>query len=189
MASLFSTVRGELSQAAERVEDRALDVVLAALERLVERKRQKFGRVLPLGDYLVDRWDKARLLGFGEGTSVYDSCLVIGEPKVGKNCWIGPYTVLDGSGGLELGDEVTLSADVHVYTHDSVRTTIDGAPVARSPVKIGSKVYVGPNSVIARGVTIGDRVIVGACSLVLADVPAGTKVAGSPARVLGSVDS
>jgi acetyltransferase-like isoleucine patch superfamily enzyme len=178
---LFEAVRGEL-------EDRALHALLAAVDVLVEKKRQKFGRVLPFGDYLVDRWDKARLLGFGEGTSVYDSSLVLGDVKCGKNGWIGPFTILDGSGGLTMGDDVTISAGVHVYTHDSVQNTLTGAPIERSPVVIGNKVYVGPHSVIARGVTIGDGSVVGACSLVLADVPAGSKVAGSPARLLGRVD-
>ena len=33
----------------------------------------------------------------------YDSVLVIGDVQVGKNTWIGPFVVLDGSGGLEIG--------------------------------------------------------------------------------------
>ena len=36
------------------------------------------------------------------------------------------------------------------------------------------------------GVKVGDRVVVGANSFVNADVPGDTKVAGSPARVIGS---
>jgi acetyltransferase-like isoleucine patch superfamily enzyme len=159
------------------------------VDALVARKRERHSRVLPLADYFVDRWDKARLLGFGEGSSIYDSSLVIGDVKVGKNAWVGPFTILDGSGGLEIGDECTLSAGVHVYTHDSVRATLDGAPIERQPVKIGNRVYIGPHSVIARGVTIGDRVVVGANSLVREDVPSGKKVAGNPARILGDVDS
>lgn len=158
-----------------------------ALARLVTEKRTKFARVLPLGDYLVDRWDKARLLGFGEGTNVYDSCLVLGDVTVGKDCWIGPYTILDGSGGLVIGDRCTISAGVHVYTHDNVAQTLSDAPIERSPVRIGSRVYIGPHAIVTRGVTIGDRVVIGAQSLVNADVASGTKVAGTPARVLGTV--
>jgi hypothetical protein len=62
-----------------------------------------------LADYLVDRWDKARMLGFGEDISAYDSCLVIGDVKVGKGCWIGPFAILDGYGGLTIGDCCTIS--------------------------------------------------------------------------------
>ncbi|MBX3192240.1 MAG: acyltransferase [Labilithrix sp.] len=108
---------------------------------------------------------------------------------MGDNCWIGPFTILDGSGGLEIGDGFTLSAGAQVYTHDSVAACLEDAPIERSPVKIGSRVYVGPNAVITRGVTIGDSVIIGANSLVTSDVPGGAKVAGNPARVIGSTSN
>ncbi len=178
MASLFDTLRKEGG---------IFDAFVDAVDALVAKKRAKHARVVPLADYFVDRWDKARLLGFGEGSSIYDSSLVIGDVKMGKNCWIGPFTILDGSGGLEIGDDCTISAGAHVYTHDSIESTLHGAPIERSPVKIGNRVYIGPNSIITRGLTIGDRVVVGANSLVLADVPSGKKVAGNPARIVGDV--
>lgn len=182
----FTKVASELAAAGG---DGALFARVArVVKRLVESKRTQFARVLPLGDYFVDRWDKAKLLGFGEGTSVYDSCLVIGDVKVGKNCWVGPYTILDGSGGLEIGDDCTISAGVHVYSHDNVQNTLDRSkPVERTPVKIGSHVYLAPYTVVTRGVTIGDHVVVGAHSLVRDDVPSRSKVAGVPAKLLGTV--
>jgi len=54
-------------------------------ESLVKRLREKYDRVLPLDEMLSDRWKKAKLLGFGEGTSV----CVYGKPKIGKNVWVG----------------------------------------------------------------------------------------------------
>jgi hypothetical protein len=57
-------------------------------------------RSLPSTDLFFDRWERAKALGYGEGTSVYDSCCIFGNVKVGKNTWIGPYTILDGSGEL-----------------------------------------------------------------------------------------
>jgi acetyltransferase-like isoleucine patch superfamily enzyme len=185
--TLHRSVEEELTREGARTEVRVLRAFYAALDRLVALKRDRFKRVLPLADYLVDRWDKARVLGFGEGTSVYDSCLVIGDVKVGKACWIGPYTILDGSGGLEIGDHCTVSAGVHVYSHDNIAQTLDPSqPIERTPVKIGSNVYLGPHTVVARGVTIGDRVVVGANSLVTSDLPSGCRAAGNPARVLST---
>lgn len=183
MRSLFEKVVGDLREGARGA--RLLRSLLQTVDGLVTEKRERFGRVLPLADYFVDRWDKARALGFGEGTNVYDSCLVLGDVTMGKDCWVGPFTILDGSGGLTIGDRCTVSAGVHVYSHDNIAQTLDGASIERSPVTIGSHVYIGPHSVIARGVTIGDRVVIGAHSLVVADVPSGTKVAGCPARVIG----
>ena len=48
---------------------------------------------MPVGDYLVDRWEKARELGFGKGASIYDSAIVIGDVKVGEESWIGPNVI------------------------------------------------------------------------------------------------
>src|SRR3982750_1585315 len=92
-------------------------------------------RSLPLGDLVADRWARARALGFGEGTSVYDSALVLGDVRVGERTWIGPQTVLDGSGGLTIGSTCSISAGVHIYTHDTVRWALSGgvAPYERAP--------------------------------------------------------
>lgn len=148
---------------------------------------EKFNRTLPFADYIVDRWEKARELGFGEGASIYDSSLVLGDVKVGNDTWIGPFTVLDGSGGLVIGSNCAISAGVQIYTHDTVERSLSGgvAPVVRARTIIGSNCYIGPNAVIAKGVTIGDRVVIGANSLVLKDIPAGVKAFGTPCVVVG----
>lgn len=62
-----------------------------------------------------------------------------------------------------------------------------GSPKLTGPVTIGSCAYLGPQSIIAAGVTIGSRCVVAANSFVNQDVPAATIVGGSPARRLGSV--
>lgn len=143
-------------------------------------------RTLPFGDYVVDRWEKARALGFGEGASIYDSALVIGDVTVGEQTWIGPGVVLDGSGGLSIGAFCSISAGVQIYSHDSVEWATSGgkAPIARAPTRIGDRCYIGPNTVVAKGVTIGDGCVVGAGSVVLADLPAGCRAVGAPCRIL-----
>src|ERR1019366_8652869 len=70
---------------------------------------KEINRSLPFADLLFDRWERAKMLGFGEGTSVYDSTHVFGDVQVGKNTWIGPFTILDGSGGLTIGDNCSIS--------------------------------------------------------------------------------
>lgn len=156
-------------------------------DRLIKSRRkyvrQKFNRILPSGDYISDRWEKARFAGFGEGTSVYDSCLILGDVRIGKNCWIGPSTILDGSGGgLTIGDNCDISAGVHIYTHDTTRRVLYGEAIGKSPVSIGNNVYIGPHSVISMGVTIGHHVIIGTQSFVNTDIPPWHKAYGVPAR-------
>ena len=159
--------------------------------RLQEKVAARWNRTLPFGDYFVDRWEKARRLGFGEGTSIYDSSLVLGDVKVGKGTWIGPFTVLDGSGGLTIGDHCSISAGVQLYTHDTVRKALSGGvrEPDRRPTSIGSRCYIGPNTVVAKGVSIGDGSVIGANSLVLEDIPAGRRAYGTPCRVVGDAES
>ena len=159
------------------------------LKRLHEILRQEkfdsFKRLLPFAEVFVDRWDKARFYGFGEGTSIYDSGVVLGNVTVGRNCWIGPNTLLDGSGGLEIGDFCDISAGSHIYTHDTIDRVIFGGDITVAPVRIGNHCYIGPNVVITKGVTIGDYVVIGACSLVNKDVPSYSKGWGTPFRIKG----
>ena len=68
----------------------------------------EFRRTLSFGDYIVDRWDKARELGFGDGASIYDSAIVLGDVKVGRKTWIGPFVLIDGSGGQIEGSNCTI---------------------------------------------------------------------------------
>ena len=152
---------------------------------LREGVNKKYHRVLPFGDYISDRWEKAKYLGFGEGASIYDSAVVLGDVKVGDNTWIGPNVVLDGSGGLSVGSNCSISAGVQIYSHDSVQWAVSGGKASYEYAKtaIGDNCYIGPNVVIAKGVTIGDGCIIGANSLVLDDIPFGSTAFGSPCRL------
>lgn len=167
-----------------------LDLLIQLRRFWQERRRElnaTHARTLPLGDYVVDRWEKARELGFGAGTSIYDSSLIFGDVRVGENTWIGPFTVLDGSGGgLKIGSHCSISAGVQIYTHDTVERSLSGgsAPLVCAPTRIGCNCYIGPNVVIAKGVTIGNRVVIGANSLVLNDIPSGSKAFGTPCRIV-----
>src|SRR5581483_7422680 len=88
-------------------EAREVERLFQLLEKLWSSRRceveSKWRRTLPFGDYIVDRWKKAMELGFGEGASLYDSVLIFGDVKVGDRTWIGPFVILDGSGGLSIG--------------------------------------------------------------------------------------
>jgi acetyltransferase-like isoleucine patch superfamily enzyme len=161
-----------------------LDSLRTLIGSLRREKREQYQRHVSVGDLFTDRWELARDYGFGEGTSCYDNVLILGNVTIGKHCWIGPNVILDGSGGeLLIGDHVDISAGVHIYTHHTVQRAISGGvvPVEYAPTRIGSRVYIGPQSIIQKGIKIGDGVVIGAMSLVNRDVPSNTKVWGIPA--------
>ncbi len=158
---------------------------------LREQMYEKWNRVLPLGDMVVDRWEKASFLGFGEKTNIYDSSVVMGDVAVGANTWIGPFTLLDGSGGkLSIGNHCSISAGVQIYTHDTVDYCVSGgrSPKVCAPVEIGDNCYIGPMVIISKGVTIGKCCIVGANSFVNKSIGDNMIVAGNPAKVIGRVE-
>jgi len=128
-------------------------------------------------------------LGFGKGTSVYHNSYIYGNVKVGENTWIGPFTVLDGEGILEIGDSCSISSGVQIYTHNSVKWTISGGKefYEKKTVKIGNFCFIGANSVIRDGVSIGDHSVVGACSFVNKEIPPYSIVVGTPAKIVGNV--
>jgi acetyltransferase-like isoleucine patch superfamily enzyme len=152
--------------------------------------RQQWNRSLPLGEELFDRWERAQSLGFGEQASIYHHAYVYGDVKVGDHTWIGPMTLLDGSGGLTIGSWCAISAGVHIYTHNTVdwAVTAGAADYRRAPTSIGDRTFIGPLSVVAMGVTVGARCVVGAHAYVNCDVPDESIAVGVPARVVGRVE-
>jgi acetyltransferase-like isoleucine patch superfamily enzyme len=158
--------------------------VIRLVHSLREEKRSSFNRHVPIGELLSDRVETAQFMGFGEGTTCYNSALIIGDVRIGNNCWIGPNVVLDGSGGLVVGNWVTISAGSQIYSHTSIERSLSKGTesLAYSPVHIADGCYLGPNTIIAMGVSIGESAIIGAGSFVNKDVKAGTKVFGIPAR-------
>jgi acetyltransferase-like isoleucine patch superfamily enzyme len=82
-----------------------------------------------------------------------------------EGCWIGPNVVLTNA-------KYPLSP--------GVKDRLAG-PVIRKGAKIGA------NATLLPGVVIGENALVGAGAVVVHDVPAGTVVAGNPARVIGQV--
>lgn len=169
------------------------DQLRHTLEALYQHRRQEmreqWQRDLPLTELLFDRWERARHLGFGEKTSIYHNSYVFGDVRVGSNTWIGPFTLLDGSGGLAIGDFCSISSGVQIYTHDTVKWALSGgkASYEHAPVKIGNCCYIGPDSIVTKGVEIGDHSLVGAQSLVNRSLPAFSIALGTPARVVGKV--
>lgn len=163
--------------------------ILDLHENLRDEIMRRWKRCLPFNEELFDRWERARFLKFGEGSNIYDTSLVIGDVKVGGNTWIGPFTILDGSGGLTIGSFCSISSGVQIYTHDSVKWALSGGKedYEYDPVEIGDYCYIGPLTVINKGSRIGHHCLIGANSLVNKPIPDYSIAFGSPCRIIGTV--
>ena len=97
-------------------------------------------------------------------------------------------TILDEN-TVVFGDDVFLGPHVSIYTA--------GHPISAEvrnleleyawPVKVGSSVWIGGNTVINPGVTIGDDVVIGSGSVVTKDIPSHVVAAGNPCRVIREI--
>lgn len=173
----------------DRPEKKLYEEICSLHEKLGAAFKDQFDRSLPLADELLDRWERARQLGWEEGSNVYDSAYIFGKVAVGKGTWVGPFTIIDGTGGLTIGEHCTISSGVHIYTHDNVLQTLSGgkSPIEYAATSIGNNCYIGPQSVLVKGITIGNQCVVASNSFVKEDIPDKTIVAGNPARAIGRV--
>jgi acetyltransferase-like isoleucine patch superfamily enzyme len=150
---------------------------------------QKWDRKIPIFDVLFDRWQNAKNLNFGKNSNISQLSFVFGKVKVGMSTFIGPYTIIDGSGGIEIGNNCSIAAGVKIYSHDTVARSLSGGilPIKKSPTIIGDNCFIGPNTVITRGIKISNRVYVGANCVIINNVPENSVVMGNPAKIVGKV--
>jgi acetyltransferase-like isoleucine patch superfamily enzyme len=109
--------------------------------------------------------------------------------KVGRGVFIGFGVELDTNHPelIEIGDGVTISHRCTLVSHmatDAQTPLRELYPERAAPVKIGAGAWLCVGAVVLPGVTIGENALVAAGAVVTRDVPAGTLVAGVPARVV-----
>tara|TARA_A100000171_G_C2135957_1_gene150248 strand:- start:1078 stop:1656 length:579 start_codon:yes stop_codon:yes gene_type:complete len=159
-------------------------------EKIDQDLRAEYDRSLSFQDGFFDRWERAKRLGFSEGASIYNSAAVFGKVIVGRRTWIGPNALLDGSGGeLTIGEFCSISAGVHIYTHDTMSWALTGgkAVARKGNVSIGDHCYIAAQCVISAGVSIGEGAVVAANSFVNKDLVGGFVYAGSPVCQIGKI--
>ena len=91
-------------------------------------------------------------------------------------------------GGITIGDNVLIGHNVVIATLNHNIQPEKRANLIPAPVKIGSGVWIGSGAVILPGVTIGDNAVIGAGAVVTKDVPENTVVAGTPAKVMQTIE-
>ena len=161
----------------------------AISDGLSQYTKEKYNRINPMNENLADWKQKGRLVSGYSNNTIYESSTIIGDVTMGDNCWIGPFTILDGGGGLNIGNMVTIAAGAMIYTHDTLKFTLSNGkmPYEYNEVIIGDNCFIGSQAIILKGSFIGCHSLVAANSLVNGRVPPYTIVAGSPARRIGTV--
>ena len=166
------------------------ELLIQLHQKLRKQTYDKYHRINPFYEDLFD-WKERGEFFFGKGKNitVYNTCTIVGDVTVGENTWIGPYSSLDGNGGLVVGKFCSISAGVHIITHDSAKWALSGgkAMYDYAPIKIGDFCFIGTNAVITKGVNIGNHCLIGAGAVVTNDIPDFSITVGVPAKVIGKV--
>jgi acetyltransferase-like isoleucine patch superfamily enzyme len=113
-----------------------------------------------------------------------------GLVTVGPDVFIGPYAVIYGHGGVEIGAQTLISMHCRILSSNHsvppMGSTIRSQPDLPLDTRIGRDVWLGAGVTVLGGVAIGDGCVVGAGAVVTRDLPAGSIAVGVPARVIGN---
>lgn len=111
--------------------------------------------------------------------------------KIGSRCKISSHTfICEGvtlEEGVFVGHGVTFTNDRHpraTNRQGELQTEADWECI---PTLVKRGASIGSGATVLCGITIGENAMIGAGSVVTRDVPAGTIVAGNPARVMRSI--
>ena len=122
------------------------------------------------------------------GVSIGRNCQISSEFShshflISENTHIDKKCLLDYSGGLTIGSNVTISEGVMIETHSHGLNP--RSKPHKVPIVIEDNVWIGARATILPGVNkIGKNAVIGACSVVTKEVKSNEVVAGSPAKFL-----
>jgi acetyltransferase-like isoleucine patch superfamily enzyme len=81
--------------------------------------------------------------------------------------------------GIHVGAKSYVAFDAAILSHEMIRALY-------AHTRIGERCFIGARSMIMPGIVVGDGSIVAAGSVVTKNVPAGSIVAGNPAKIIRS---
>lgn len=157
----------------------------------INNERQSLNNVKLGKDVRIFNWVNAYGCSIDDGSKVGAFVEIQKGASIGKNCKISSHTFI--CEGVHIEDNVFIGHNVTFINDRFPRATnADGSLQTDADwhveeTRVCQGASLGSSVTVLCGVTIGENAIVGAGSVVTKDVPAGTVVAGNPARILKKV--
>lgn len=111
-----------------------------------------------------------------------------GSIAIGENVYVGPYSVIYGTGGLTIGRNALIASHCTIVASNhgiaDSRMPIREQKVSAIGITIGEDVWIGSGARILDGVVIGRGVVVGAGAVVARSLPDFAVALGVPAEII-----
>ena len=141
-----------------------------------------FVNKVPVADIRMDLYRRAGIkVDATSNIMMHVWVLQARDITIGPNCIIGPFTTLDGRGGLIIGRNVNVAGEVltigghHVVDSETAEGIL-------GKIVIEDNAWVAMRATILPGITVGEGAYVAAAALVNRDVEPYTLVGGVPAK-------
>ncbi len=108
---------------------------------------------------------------------------------IGNNNYFNRNLMIDACGRIEIGDDNMFGPDIYMTDSNhrfGLGLTPGNEPMSVGRIKIGSRCWIGAKAVILKDVELGDGCVVGAGAVVTKSFPAGSVIAGVPARLVST---
>lgn len=116
--------------------------------------------------------------------TIKDNAVIMMGAIINIGAEIGEGTMIDM--GAVLGGRAIVKDHCHIGAGTVLAGVIE--PASATPVIVENNVLIGANAVVIEGVHVGENAVVAAGAVVIEDVPAGSVVAGCPAKVIKMKD-
>lgn len=104
--------------------------------------------------------------------------------SIGKHSNINKECVLDGRGGITIGDNVDIAQETNIWSEQHDYNDPSYKAIS-APVVVEDYVWIASRVTVLPGVTIGRGAVVATGAVVTKDVPPLAIVGGVPAKVIG----
>ena len=126
----------------------------------------------------------------GDWNVFHNDMLIMPEDfmLIGHNCWFGQNTILDGAGGLEIGNGVRVGMYSQIWTHVASGERIEGCILyAKRKTIICDDVWLVGSCVVGSGIILGKRSTALINSVVTKNTLPDKAYSGNPAKIMEHV--
>ncbi len=107
--------------------------------------------------------------------------------KIGNRNYFNRNVMIDACGYIEIGDHNMFGPDIYITDSNhqfGIGISPSSQPMQKGKVTIGNYCWIGAKAIILKDVELGDHCVVGAGAVVTKSFPAGSIIAGVPAKLI-----